>query len=194
MIEDPFYGQLPDGERPDVLLYIFPHLPEFLAVDLRDDLLPKVVLLHTDEVFQERFFKFLETEFAGVIRDSGGFPFAHLINLPLRLEEIIRGVAMSSIMERLEVPPPESDDDWPTVVVFVISGGALAMHSERLLHSLRELLRAEPGDPYLTEWEGVLSRLVTEENAELQKLSQQELTEAMRDDSPDYFTLWENRN
>lgn len=194
MIEDPFYGQLPDGERPDVMLYIFPHLPEFLAVDLRDDLLPKVVLLHTDEVFQERFFKFLETEFAGVIRDSGGFPFAHLINLPLRLEEIIRGVAMSSIMERLEVPPPESDDDWPTVVVFVISGGALAMHSERLLHSLRELMRAEPGDPYLTEWEGVLSRLVAEENAELQKLSQQELTEAMRDDSPDYFTLWENRN
>lgn len=194
MLEDPFYGQLPDGERPDLLLYIFPHLPEFLAVDLRDDLFPKVVLLHTDEVFQERFFNFLETEFAAAILDSGGFPFAHLINLPLRLEEIIRGVAMSSIMERLEVPPPESDDDWPTVVVFIVSGGALAMHSERLLHSLRELLRAEPGDPYLAEWEGVLSRLVAEENAELQKLSQQELTEAMRDDSPDYFTLWENRN
>ena len=177
-----------------MLLYIFPHLPEFLAVDLRDDLLPKVVLLHTDEVFQERFFNFLEREFAGAIRDSGGFPFAHLINLPLRLEEIIRGVAMSSIMDRLEVPPPESDDDWPTVVVFIISGGALAMHSERLLNSLRELLRAEPGDPYLTEWERVLSRLVAEENAELEKLSQQELTAAMRDDSPDYFTLWENRN
>lgn len=194
MLEEPFYGQLPDGERPDLLLYIFPHLPEFLAVDLRDDLLPKVVLLHTDEVFQEQFFNFLEREFAGVIRDSGGFPFAHLINLPLRLEEIIRGVAMSSIMDRLEVPPPESDDDWPTVVVFIISGGALAMHSERLLHSLRELLHAEPGDPYLAEWEGVLSRLVAEENAELEKLSQQELTAAMRDDSPDYFTLWENRN
>lgn len=194
MLEEPIYGQLPDGERPDLLLYIFPHLPEFLAVDLRDDLFPKVVRLHTDEVFQERFFNFLEREFAGAIRDSGGFPFAHLINLPLRLEEIIRGVAMSSIMERLEVPPPESDDDWPTVVVFIISGGALAMHSERLLHSLRELLRAEPGDPYLAEWEGVLSRLVAEENAELEKLSQQELTEAMRDDSPDYFTLWENRN
>ncbi len=194
MLEEPIYGQLPDGERPDLLLYIFPHLPEFLAVDLRDDLLPKVVLLHTDEVFQERFFNFLEREFAGAIRDSGGFPFAHLINLPLRLEEIIRGVAMSSIMDRLEVPPPESDDDWPTVVVFIISGGALAMHSERLLNSLRELLRAEPGDPYLAEWEGVLSRLVAEENAELEKLSQQELTAAMRDDSPDYFTLWENRN
>lgn len=194
MLEEPIYGQLPDGERPDLLLYIFPHLPEFLAVDLRDDLLPKVVLLHTDEVFQERFFNFLEREFAGAIRDSGGFPFAHLINLPLRLEEIIRGVAMSSIMDRLEVPPPESDDDWPTVVVFIISGGALAMHSERLLHSLRELLRAEPGDPYLAEWEGVLSRLVAEENAELEKISQQELTAAMRDDSPDYFTLWENRN
>lgn len=194
MLEDPFYGPLPEGERPDLMLYIFPHLSEFLAVDLREDLFPKIVLLHTDEVFQERFFHFLETEVAAVLRDSGGFPFAHLINLPLRLEEVIRGVAMSVIMERLGAPPPEKDEDWPTVVVFVISGGALAMHSARLLHSLRELLQAKPGDPYLDEGEKALSRLLAEEKAQLQKLSQQELTAAMRDDSPDYFTLWENRN
>lgn len=194
MIEDPFYGPLPEGERPDLMLYIFPHLPEFLAVDLRAALSPKVVLLHTDAVFQERFFHFLETEFAAVMRDDGGFPFAHLINLPLRLEEVTRSVAMSVIMEHLELPPPEREEDWPTVVVLVVSGGALAMHSERLRHSLRELLQAAPGDPYLDEWEKVLSRLIAAENAQLQKLSQQELTEAMRDDSPDYFTLWENRN
>lgn len=194
MTEDPFYGPLPEGERPDLMLYIFPHLPEFLAVDLRDDLSPKVVLLHTDEVFQERFFHFLETEVAAALRDSGSFPFAHLINLPLRLEEVIRGVAMSVIMERLEAPAPENEEDWPTVVVFVVSGGALAMHSERLRHSLRELLRAEPGDPHLDAGERELSRLLAEEKAQLQKLSRQELTAAMRDDSPDYFTLWENRN
>ena len=35
LIDDPFYGQLPDGERPDIMLYIFPHLKEFLVVDLR---------------------------------------------------------------------------------------------------------------------------------------------------------------
>jgi hypothetical protein len=43
-------------------------------------------------------------------------------------------------------------------------------------------------------WEEVLARLVNEENQALQKINQQELTEALSTDSPDYFTLWENRN
>ena len=192
MIDDPFYGQLPDGERPDIMLYIFPHLPEFLAVDLRDDC-SKVSLLNTTEVFDEEFFHGLEVEFSKTLREGNPFPFAHLINLPLRLEEIIRGVAMSSILERLGVDP-DDEEELPTVVVFIISGGALAMHSDRLVTSLRELLQSYPGGADISEWEGVIARLVTEENVVLQELSHQELAEALRDDSPDYFTLWENRN
>ena len=49
MIDDPFYGQLPDGERPDIMLYIFPHLKEFLVVDLRGDT-SEVLLMNADEV------------------------------------------------------------------------------------------------------------------------------------------------
>ena len=192
MIDDPFYGQLPDGERPDIMLYIFPHLREFLAIDLRDDR-SEVSLLNTAEVFNEEFFHTLELEFSKTLREGNQFPFAHLINLPLRLEEIVRGVAMSSIMERLGVDP-EDEEELPTVVVFIISGGALAMHSDRLVTSLRELLQAYPGGADISRWERVIARLVAEENVVLQELSHQELTEALRDDSPDYFTLWENRN
>ncbi len=192
MIDDPFYGQLPDGERPDIMLYIFPHLREFLAVDLRDDH-SEVSLLNTAEVFNEEFFNGLEVEFSKTLREGNKFPFAHLINLPLRLEEIVRGVAMSYILERLGVDP-DDEEELPTVVVFIISGGALAMHSDRLVTNLRELLQAYPGGADISRWERVINRLVTEENIVLQELSHQELTEALRDDSPDYFTLWENRN
>ncbi len=192
MIDDPFYGQLPDGERPDIMLYIFPHLREFLAVDLRDDH-SEVSLLNTAEVFNEEFFNGLEVEFSKTLREGNKFPFAHLINLPLRLEEIVRGVAMSYILERLGIDP-DDEEELPTVVVFIISGGALAMHSDRLVTNLRELLQAYPGGADISRWERVINRLVTEENIVLQELSHQELTEALRDDSPDYFTLWENRN
>ena len=68
------------------------------------------------------------------------------------------------------------------------------MHSEKLVSGLRELLSDHPGGSNASQWEGVISRLVLEENQVLKDLSYQELTEALRDDSPDYFTLWENRN
>ena len=192
MIDDPFYGQLPDGERPDIMLYIFPHLREFLAVDLRDDC-SDVVLMNTEDVFDAEFFHGLEEEFSKTVREGNIYPFAHVINLPLRLEEIIRSVAMVSILDKLGVDT-DDEEELPTVVVFIISGGALAMHSDRLVTSLRELLETYPGGSEISQWEGVISRLVTEENQVLQDLSHQELTEALRDDSPDYFTLWENRN
>jgi hypothetical protein len=40
----------------------------------------------------------------------------------------------------------------------------------------------------------LLTRLVTEENVVLQKLNHEELSEALQGATPDYFTLWENRN
>ena len=192
MIDDPFYGQMPDGERPDVMLYIFPHLREFLAVDLRDDT-SEVTLMNSDEVFDADFFGGLEAEFSRTLREGNIYPFAHVINLPLRLEEIVRTVAMASILEKLGVDTFD-DEDVPSVVVFIISGGALAMHSDKLIANLRDLLSSYPGGADISQWEGVISRLVREENQVLQELSYQELTEALRDDSPDYFTLWENRN
>ncbi len=192
MLDDPFHGQLPDGERPDIVLYIFPHLKEFLAIDLRDDS-SEVTLLNAEDVFDYQFFQGLEEEFSSTLQEGNVYPFSHIINLPLRLEEIIRSIAMASIMAKLGVECSE-DEELPSVVVFIISGGALALHSDKLVNSLRELLRTYPGSAEVPHWENVISRLVREENQALQELSYQELTEALRDDSPDYFTLWENRN
>ena len=191
-MEELFKGQLPEGENPDLQLYIFPHLQEFLTIDLRESQ-PQVLLLNTTDVFDEEFFKGVEAKFSQAVREESQFPFAHLINLPLRLEEIIRGVAMTSILEWLGIDP-DDEEQVPSVVVFVISGGALTMHSEKLIESLRNFLMSFSEAPAVAQWTDVLSRLVSEENAAIQKINQQELIEALRGDSPDYFTLWENRN
>jgi hypothetical protein len=191
-MEDLFKGNLPEGEHPDLQLYVFPHLRRFLVIDLREGL-PKITLLNTSEVFREEFFRMVEAEFSSTIREESEFPFAHLINLPLRLEEIIRGVAMTFILEHLGIDP-DDEEQLPSVVVFIISGGALAMHSEKLIESVKSFLGTFSEEPVLAHWEDVLTRLVAEEHAALQKINQQELAEAMKGDSPDYFTLWENRN
>ena len=191
-MEQFFSSTLPDGKRPDLQLCIFPHLREFLAVDLRGQR-PRVLLLDTADVFNQEFLENIEAEFSQVVREKSEFPFAHLINLPLRMEEIIREVAMTFILERLGVEADE-EDEVPSLVVFIISGGALAMQSERLVEGLRGLLGEFPGEPAVEEWEATLSRLVSEEHAALQRVNQQELAEALSGESPDLFTLWEHRN
>lgn len=191
-MDDLFRAHLPEGEHPDLQIYIFPHLQEFLIIDLREGS-PDVKLLNTFDVFGEDFFKTVETEFSSTVREESEFPFAHLINLPWRLEEIIRGVAMSCILDHLEIDP-DDEEQLPSVVVFIISGGALAMHSEKLIEGVKNFLGSFSEEPAVARWEDVLTRLVAEENAALQRINQQELTEALRGDSPDYFTLWENRN
>ena len=191
-MEELFKGQWPEGEHPGIQLYIFPHLREFITVDSREATL-RVSLLDTGDLFNEEFFRCVETEFSQAIHDGTEFPFSHLMDLPIRLEEAIRGLAMNFILERLGVDP-EDEEDLPSVVVFVISGGALALHSEKLVKGLQEFLGDCLDGAGLSEWSSVITRLVEEESAVLKRLSQQDLSEAVPDDIPDYFTLWENRN
>ena len=191
-MDELFNSQLPEGQRPDIQLCIFPHLREFLVVDLRED--PKqVLLMETGDVFVEEFYKSVEAEFSEVLREDTSFPFSHFINLPLRLEEVMRETAMTFILDRLDIDLGD-EEEVPNVVVFVISGGALTSHADQVLDGLRELLKANIGDATLENWEETISRLVTEEKRMLHQETMHDLTDALRGDSPDYFPLWESRN
>ena len=191
-MDELFNSHLPDGQKPDIQLCIFPHLREFIAIDLREQP-PQVLLLSTESIFIEEFYKNVEDDFSEVLREENPFPFAHFINLPLRLEEIVRETAMTFILDSLGVSL-EQIEDTPTVIVFVISGGALTTHSEHVMQGLRKLLGAKDGEATGSEWDETISRLVAEENRFLHDMNIQELTDAMQGDSPDYFTLWESRN
>ena len=192
MMDELFDSPLPGGQRSDIQICIFPHLREFLTVDLRDGG-PNVTLMDTSEIFTPEFFKSVEEEISAAVRDQGDFPFAHLINLPMRLEEAVRETAMTYILERLGVHL-DDDEDFPTVVVYIITGGALQMHRQLVLDGLKDLLKDRSGKSVASQWEPELNRLVQEEHRLLKDLSSQDLAEAVQSDSPDYFTLWENRN
>ena len=191
-MDELFDSPLPGGQRSDIQICIFPHLREFLTVDLRDGG-PNVTLMDTSEIFTPEFFKSVEEEISAAVRDQGDFPFAHLINLPMRLEEAVRETAMTYILERLGVHL-DDDEDFPTVVVYIITGGALQMHRQLVLDGLKDLLQDRSGKSVASQWEPELNRLVQEEHRLLKDLSSQDLAEAVQSDSPDYFTLWENRN
>lgn len=192
MMDELFDSPLPGGQRSDIQICIFPHLREFLTVDLREGG-PNVTLMDTSEIFTPDFFKSVEEEISAAVRDQGDYPFAHLINLPMRLEEAVRETAMTYILERLGVHL-DDDEDFPTVVVYIITGGALQMHRQLVLDGLKDLLQDRSGKSVASQWEPELDRLVQEEHRILKDLSSHDLAEAVQSDSPDYFTLWENRN
>ena len=81
-----------------------------------------------------------------------------------------------------------------SVVVYVVSGGALSTHTGKILEGLKDLIHSSFKDSESDWWEHTITDLVQRETAILQKLNEQQVAEALKGDSPDYFTLWESRN
>ena len=184
--------QLPGDERPEIQLCIFPHLPEFLVIDSRQQN-PQVMLLNTEDVFDEEFYRAVEAEFSETLRASKEFLFSHFINLPITTEETVRDIAMTFILDRLGVQV-DDEDDIPSVVVYVVSGGALTTHSGKILDGLNDLIQNSLESPESEEWSQTIADLIDRETIIMQKLNEQQMADSLKSDSPDYFTLWESRN
>lgn len=191
-MEQLFNSHLPSGMHPDIQLCIFPHLPEFLVIDSRGQS-PQVTVLATEEVFNEEFYRTVESEFSEAVRSSNEFLFSHLINLPILVEEAVRDIAMTFILDKIGVQV-DDDDEIPSVVVYVVSGGALAAHKGKILEGLKDLIHSNHKNSESDWWEHTITSLVERETAIVQRLNQQQVAEALKGDTPDYFTLWESRN
>ena len=191
-MEQLFNPQLPGDERPEIQLCIFPHLPEFLVIDSRQQN-PQVMLLNTEDVFDEEFYRAVEAEFSETLRASKEFLFSHFINLPITTEETVRDIAMTFILDRLGVQV-DDEDDIPAVVVYVVSGGALTTHSGKILDGLNDLIQNSLESPESEEWSQTIANLIDRETIIMQKLNEQQMADSLKSDSPDYFTLWESRN
>ena len=191
-MEEMFDPHIPTGEESDIQICVFPHLEEFLAIDLRDAQ-TQIHLLNAGDIFNEHFFHSVEFEFSEALRRENTAPFAHMFNLPLRMEEVVREIAMTFILDRLGVRM-EDEANMPTVVVIVVGGSTLPGHSEQVVSGIRRLVQGGSDDSVAADWEEVIARLVARENEFAQKENLDELADAGLGDLPDYSTLWGSRN
>ena len=100
---------------------------------------------------------------------------------------------MSFILDRLGVQV-DDEDEIPSVVVYVVSGGALTAHSEKIREGLIGLIKNGLDPQESDRWEQTISDLINRETAITEKLNEQHMSDALSSDSLDYFTLWESRN
>ena len=191
-MEQLFNSQLPGGGRPDIQLCLFPHLPEFLVIDSREEN-PRVLLLNTNDVFDEDFYRTVEAEVSDALRGSSDFLFSHFMNLPVSIEESVRDIAMTFILARLGVQV-DSEEDIPAVVVYVVSGGALTSHAGKILDGLSDLIGSASTVAEADYWGNTLADLIQRETDIIQQVNEQQMEDVLKGDSPDYFTLWESRN
>lgn len=191
MLDELNGGPLPGGRRSDITLAIFPHLREFIAVDLRSTP-AQARLMSADEVFNDEYFREVESEFAAALREGGEHPFAHMMSLPTLMDDILRGVAMNVILDRLGVDFHD-EEQLPEVVVFVISGPMPAAPVEQMVEGFTDYLsgRADPGE--IARWADTLRELVIREY-EAVPVTAETLGESLTGDALDPYILWQNRN
>ena len=191
MFEELSGGPLPNGRYPDITLAIFPHLREFLVVDTRESRV-EITVMPTDTVFNDEYYRAVESEFGSLLREGGDRPFLHLMHLPGQLDDILRGVAMNFILDRLGVNFHD-EDNLPEVVVFVISGPTLAIPKDQVVDGFGEMLsdRLDPGD--LERWKRELGELIQLET-EAFPPTNEALGETMTGESLDPYYIWQNRN
>ena len=179
-MEQPF-GSAEQLPRADISLCVFPHLRQFLLIDVRRQP-PTLQVLH------EAFLRHLESAFSTMLREATPYPFLHLMSLPARVEEALREAALEAILERAAVAGQET----PRVAVFIVSGPALSLSTSQLTRAFRQVLGLG-GDPaFVDACVEAMERLARQEREAVREEERQGLREVLRDDSPHFYTLWEN--
>ena len=70
---------------------------------------------------------------------------------------------------------------------------SITQQAEKILDGLKDLIPSSRG-PEADHWENTIADLVERESIIMQKVNEQQMEDALKGDSPDYFTLWESRN
>ena len=146
----------------------------------------------TDDVFDGDYYREVEREFAGALREGQAHPFLHLMHLPNQVDEIVRGVAMNRIMARLGVDF-HREEELPEVVVFVISGPPLALPVEQLVSDFGNMLSERLGAGELARWQRELGELIEAETAAFAQ-THEVLGESLTEEGLDPYYIWQNRN
>ncbi|MCS7207205.1 MAG: hypothetical protein NZ951_04620 [Dehalococcoidia bacterium] len=178
-------------EHPQVSIYLFPHLEEFLVTDTRPEVpgTPRVLFIPWREALDTTFYQEVERAFSEALREQEPFPLAHLMVLPTRLEGILREAGLKAILRRLDIPP--ESPSLPRIGVFLVAGQALARSGRTIAEALGELVDHLAPPSFQAQAAQALQRFLEQEHETLRRLERQYLQKALLGEEPGFYTLWQ---
>ncbi len=193
MVSDP--GDLGDlGTREaEISLCIFPHLEELVVVDGRSGLpgRPIFEVMQVDDVFGERFFDGVQSDF-GDLRRRDERPFLKMLALPQELEGLIRLHGLQAILTRLNGEAVSIEEgEMPNVAVLILTGPFLTLGAQGLRDSLTEMFGSQLQGQHLDDCVDIVAGMAEEERQATNGGRPNELTSLINGDDTHYATLWQ---
>ncbi|MBI4338097.1 MAG: hypothetical protein HY683_09760 [Chloroflexi bacterium] len=180
----------PEEGTVDLGVCIFPHLDEFLVVDLRDEetTAPSVKLLRAQEALDEEFYHQVEAQFSQMLREKTQ-PFANLMSMPLRLEGMIREEGLAALVRK--VTGHGFEGQRPRVAVFLFAGDLVHANAEQLAHAAQQMVGTKGSPPLVEQVSQHLQRLIKQERSFVRQEEKDQLRRMVQGQADEFISLWE---
>lgn len=178
-------------EHPQISIYLFPHLEEFLVADMRpqEPGRPALLFIPWREVLDTTFLREAQQGFNALLEEGQEFPLANLLTLPARVEGVMREVGMRAILRRLGIPL--EGQELPRIGVFLVSGQAMGRRGEALAQAVEELVGHLSPPSFQREAARALERMLHKEHETLRRLEREHLQRSLLGKAPGFYTLWQ---
>ncbi|MFN3974697.1 MAG: hypothetical protein ACK4K2_05430 [Dehalococcoidia bacterium] len=178
-------------EHPQISIYLFPYLEEFVVADMRpqEPGRPTLLFIPWREVLDATFHREARKGFNALLEEGQDFPLANLLTLPARVEGVIREAGMRAILRRLGITL--EGQELPRIGVFLVSGQALGRQGEALALAVEELVGHLAPPAFQREAALALERMLHKEHETLRRLEREHLQRSLLGKAPGFYTLWQ---
>ncbi len=176
-------------ESADIHVCIFPNLEEFMVIDVRDPGEPDLRLASVHDLLSEGYLSELEREFSKLLRAEGP-PFVNLMLLAARVQEMVTERGVARLIEVLS--GGTADGEPPRVALFLAAGPVLTMSDDDLSLAFDAFFSNVTPAGFAARCDAAFKRLLTLEKQYLQEQHKDELRRAVRGESDQFFTLWQD--
>ena len=176
-------------DSADIHVCIFPNLEEFMVIDVRDPGDPHLRLASVKELLTDEYLSELEREFSGLLR-AGGPPFVNMMMLAARVQEMVAERGVARLVEVLG--GDSAAEDAPRIALFLAAGSVLKMSDDDLSLAFDAFFSNVTPAGFAARCDATFKRLLTVEKQHIQEQHKDELRRAVRGESDQFFTLWQD--
>ena len=174
----------------DIHVCIFPHLTEFLVIDVRDLQHPKLRVIQTSELVTPSYLEELQRDFNELLHAEGP-PFMNLMMLPARLQSLLQQKGIANLVHLFG--GIDADSERPRISLFLASGPVLNMEEEDLVNTMEAFFDGKLPSGFVGECNTEFRRLLQTEKAHISAKERDELRRAVLGESDQFFTLWQDQ-